>query len=63
MLVNFGKLSPISSFTQTRPVAFEYIVMYVPFLLLCTFRSLYSVYCLCVHVCSTAATGYQPICG
>jgi hypothetical protein len=33
------------------------------FLLLCMFRSLYSVYCLCVNVCCTAATGCQANCG
>jgi hypothetical protein len=33
------------------------------FLLLCMFRSLYSVYCLCVNVCCTAAAGFQPNCG
>jgi hypothetical protein len=33
------------------------------FLLLCIFRSLYSVYCMCVNVCCTAATGCQPNCG
>jgi hypothetical protein len=27
------------------------------------FRYLYSVYCLCVTVCCTAATGCQPNCG
>jgi hypothetical protein len=32
------------------------------FLLLCMFRSLYSVYCLFVNVCCTAATGCQPNC-
>jgi hypothetical protein len=32
------------------------------FLLLCMFRSLYSVYCLRVNVYCTAATGCQPIC-
>jgi hypothetical protein len=32
------------------------------FLLLCMFRSLYSVYCLCVNVYCTAATGCQPNC-
>jgi hypothetical protein len=30
------------------------------FLLSCVFRSLYSVYCLCVNVYCTAATGCQP---
>jgi hypothetical protein len=39
------------------------IVTYVPILwLLCIFRSLYSVYCLCVHVYCTTATGCQPNC-
>jgi hypothetical protein len=32
------------------------------FLLLCMFRSLYSVYCLCVNVYCTTATGCQPNC-
>jgi hypothetical protein len=32
------------------------------FLLLCMFRSLNSVYCLCVNVYCTAATGCQPNC-
>jgi hypothetical protein len=32
------------------------------FWLLCMFRSLYSVYCLCVNVYCFTATGYQPNC-
>jgi hypothetical protein len=32
------------------------------FLLLCIFRSLHSVYCLCVNVYCTAASGCQPNC-
>jgi hypothetical protein len=32
-------------------------------LLLCMFRSLYYVYCLCVNVCCAAATGCHPNCG
>ena len=45
----------------------SYCYVYV-FLLLCTFRSVYSVslccsvYCLCVNVYCTTATGCQPNC-
>ena len=50
-------------------VMFMYFYCYVyVFLLLCTFHSVYSVslccsvYCLCVNVYCTAATGWQPNC-
>ena len=46
-------------------VVYTYSYVYV-FLLLCMFHSVYSVslccsvYCLCVNVCCTAATGWLP---
>jgi hypothetical protein len=38
-------------------------LMFMMMMMLCMFRSLYSVYCLCVNVSCTAATECQPSCG
>jgi energy-coupling factor transporter transmembrane protein EcfT len=52
--------------TRTSQISFKFFYCYVCsyFLLLCTrmFRSVYSVYCLCVNVYCTTATGCQPNC-
>jgi hypothetical protein len=54
-----GKCQGITRTDGTRPS----LPKLVNLLLLCLFRSLYSVYCLCVNVYRTAATGCQPNCG
>jgi ACR3 family arsenite efflux pump ArsB len=46
--------------TNAQSIVYCYVCLI--FLLLCMFRSLYSVYCLCVNAYCTAATGCQPNC-
>jgi hypothetical protein len=53
----WGKLQGITRKDRARLALPKFF-----FLLLCMFRSLYSVYCLCVNVFCTAATRCQPNC-
>jgi hypothetical protein len=61
-----GKCQGIIRKDGARPAFPKSVIFYYVCLilwLLCMFRSLYSVYCLCVNVSCTAATGCQPNCG